>query len=418
MPKTNLKFWVMNNKGADTLQLMEKEISAFQSLHPHLNVEITVLSWSQAWQRIVSAIKSKQTPDIFQIGTTWMGTLAALGALLNISDRLKKDNLKEKFVPTTWTSCELQVLKGIYAIPWFVDVRILCYRKDALKKKGLSELCLTTWESFEKTCSQINGLELDGRKIAALGVPTLKDQGAVHSVAPWIWSAGGNFLSPDGKRAAFNSREAYEGIKFYFNLIQKKYVFLTDKPIVAGTVAEDFFIHKRLGFIFESSTTIGGYSPGFFDAINLTGKSDFLEEYGIALFPSGPAGRFTFFGGSNLAISNFSTCQDEAWELIKFLASTESQVRHCQEIGMLPSSTEALHSLFKQETPYNKILLESYQRYGRSYPQVPLWASIEMILVEEFYNVLELIRNNQYTESRLTERMNKAAEKVNYILSL
>lgn len=418
MKKTDLKVWVMNNKGYDTPHIMETEITAFQNLHPDVTIEFSVLSWSQAWQRIIAAVKSKQTPDIFQIGNTWIGTLAALHALLNIADRVSKDKFKEKFVSSTWASCESKVLEGVYAIPWFVDVRVLYYRKDALKKKGLSELCLSTWESFERTCGQINGLELEGGQIAALGVPVLKDQGLVHSVASWLWSAGGDFLSSDGKRATFHNREAFEGIRFYFNLIQKGYAPLPDKAFTGGTVADFFFLHKFYGFIFEGSWATSVYLPNFFDVSSSANKSSAKEEYGITLVPSGPAGRFTFCGGSNLAISNFSTHPDESWEFIKFLTSDESQLRHCEAIGMLPSVAEALGTLFKQETPDSKILKDSYQKFGRGYPQVPLWASIEMILADEFYNVIGLIKAKQYSEARLAERMNKAAERVNYLLSL
>lgn len=418
MPKTNLKVWIMNNKGYTTPHIMEREIEAFREKHSDITVELTVISWSQAWQRIIAAVKSKQTPDIFQIGTTWTATFAALNALSNIADKIKKEGFKEKFVPATWSSCEPKIPAGTYAIPWFVDVRLLYYRRDALKVKGLSEDSFDTRDSFEKVCSQINGLELGGGRIAAMSVPIRKDQGLVHSICPWMWGSGGDFLSPDGKEAAFHKPEALEGMKFYFNLLQKGYAPLPDKPIIGGTAAEDFFMSKKYGFVFEGSWATAVYLPHLFGLSVPPQGSEALEDYGIAPVPSGPAGRFTFCGGSNLAISNFSNHQAEAWELIKYLTSKESQLRHCQTIGMLPSVSEAFESMFKQETPQNKTLKDTYQKYGRGYPQVPLWASIEMVIAEELYNVQEFIRAKQYTESHLVERMNKAAEKVNYLLSL
>lgn len=416
--KTNLKVWVMNNKGYETLQLMEKGLVPFLNSHPQLNVEVTVVSWSQAWQRIIAAVKSRQAPDIFQIGTSWTGTLSVLNALLNISDKVRKGGFRERFVPATWSSCEPRGLEGVYAVPWFVEVRVLYYRKEALKKKGLSDLCLSTWESFEKTCAQINGLELNGKRIAAIGVPVFKDQELVHSFAPWIWSNGGDFLSPDGKRAIFHNREAFNGIKFYLNLLQKNYSLLTDKRVKARTIEDELFFYKSCGIIFGNSWVAVTYLPGFLDVFNSVGKSKEIEEYDIALVPSGPAGRFTFCGGSNLAISNFSSHLDEAWELIKFLSSNEFQLQHCQAIGSLPTVSQVLELMFEQETPQNRILKDSYQKYGRGYTLVPLWGSIEIVLVEEFYKILESIKVKQYTEALLTERLNGAAEKVNYLLSL
>lgn len=416
--KATLKIWVMNNRGYDTPQITQTEIKDFLNAHPNLDVEISVFSWSQAWQRIISAIKSKETPDIFQTGTGWTVTLSTLNALMDITDRVKKAKIKEKFFPASWSSCEPKSLKGVYAIPWFVDVRVLYYRKDILKKKGLSELCLSTWESFEKTCGQINGVESEGKQITALRVPVLKDQGLVHGVAPWIWSSGGDFLSPDGKQATFHKREAFEGMRFYFNLIQKGYAPITGRPYTSGMLADEFFMNKSYGLFFEGSWVTSVYLPGFFDTSSDAEKSEAAEKFGIALLPSGPAGRSTFCGGSNLAISNFSNHPDEAWELIKFFSSAESQLRYCKTIGMLPSVVEALDLLLKKDNPQSRVLKDSCQKFGRDYPQVPLWASIEMIIVEELFNVLQLIKSKQYTEARLAEGLNKAAERVNYLLSL
>jgi len=51
---------------------------------------------------------------------------------------------------------------------------------------------------------KINGMEIDGKKIAALGYPGKNDWNVVHNLAPWIWNAGGDLLSADRRHSAIN----------------------------------------------------------------------------------------------------------------------------------------------------------------------------------------------------------------------
>jgi len=418
MQSTVIKIWVMNNGGYSTYRIIEREISAFQELYPNLRVEYTVVSWSQAWQRIVEALDSKQTPDIFQIGSTWVGTLVALNALMDISDKLKKDKLNEEFIPAVRSSSDPQIPGGIYAVPWFVDVRLLYYNKEILKKKQLTEASLDTFSSFEAACGQINGMEFGGKQIYAMTVPTVREPPLVHNIAPWIWGFGGDFLSADGKKAAFNSKQAFEGIAAYFDLVQKGYAPIPEKPTTPGTAAEEFFQNKQYCFVFEGSWIFAYYLSTFFEKPIRSELNIMPEQYGVAPVPTGPAGRFTFRGGSNLAISNFSAHPDEAWEFVKFLSSTESQLRHSHAIGHLPGVKAALNSMFKKETPEGKVLKDSYQVFAKNYPQIPLWGSVELVLIQAFYNAIKLIKAKQYTRRHLNELMNKAAEKIDYLLSL
>jgi len=101
-----LKVWIMPNAGYETASIMEKEIEAFEDNHPHIKIDITCVSWTNAWSRIIWALKYKQLPDVFQIGNTWTQTLAALHALYDLTEKARELNLKREFLPAAWMSCE------------------------------------------------------------------------------------------------------------------------------------------------------------------------------------------------------------------------------------------------------------------------------------------------------------------------
>lgn len=95
MKDITLKFWCMPNAGFDTREITEQEIQIFKELYPHIDVSLKIISWARAWEHIVEAIKKKEGPDVLQIGDTWTDTLSYLGAILDISDRIKKKRHKK-----------------------------------------------------------------------------------------------------------------------------------------------------------------------------------------------------------------------------------------------------------------------------------------------------------------------------------
>src|SRR5690242_471880 len=86
-----LNLWVMPNAGFDTQRVMERELALFHKENPDYEVRLTVIPWFFAWDRLIAAAKrlvTQDPPDVIQIGGTWTTTLAALGALTELTDYL------------------------------------------------------------------------------------------------------------------------------------------------------------------------------------------------------------------------------------------------------------------------------------------------------------------------------------------
>ena len=69
---------------------------------------------------------------------------------------------------------------------------------NVFKKAGVDPRdAFANWGSFKQAMQKLNGTELNGKKIAALGYPGKNDWNVVHNMAPWIWNAGGDFLGAE-----------------------------------------------------------------------------------------------------------------------------------------------------------------------------------------------------------------------------
>jgi len=184
------------------------------------------LDWGSAWQRITIATMSGEGPDLMQLGTTWVGAVTSMGALYDMTDRVGEIGGAEHFLPSSWRYSGIDGTDRVTSIPWFVDARAMYYRTDVFNKLGLTKNDLSTWESFEKTLAKIkaSNLEIDGQKVQPLGITGKNDWNVVHNLAPWIWMAGGDFLTEDNKRCDLYSEEAAEGVSFLVSLVMKGYV--------------------------------------------------------------------------------------------------------------------------------------------------------------------------------------------------
>ena len=75
--KPYCKFWAMGREGEVVAQLLPE----FERTHPGIRVEVQQLPWTAAHEKLLTAFAGDSTPDICQLGNTWIPEFVALGAL-------------------------------------------------------------------------------------------------------------------------------------------------------------------------------------------------------------------------------------------------------------------------------------------------------------------------------------------------
>jgi multiple sugar transport system substrate-binding protein len=408
-----LNMWIWSG-AAIAKQLIKYEVDIFNKKFPDITIQITVIPWRDAWDSIINAANEQKGPDILQVGSTWNATLANLGVLKDITEEFNKTMVsKDLFMPAAMSSCNFPASERMSSLPWFADIRTIYYRRDIFRTLGMSGDNLYDWNSFEQTCKTIKGFKKGEKIIEVLGVSGQKDALLLHNISPWIWAAGGDFLTPDTKKSAFNSRETLNGIEFYISLITKGYISLDALKLTTENINEGFFI--RGDYAVAVPGPISEYSP--FDPNRPGYNKDVAINCVPSLFPNGPAGRFVFCGGSNLAIASFSEHSQEAWEFIKFLTSYESQNRYSRSINMFPALLESFDSVFiEEESPEQQGLRNSW-KYGRAFPNVPAWGAIESLLIESFGKMFARVREGDYDISKVRTDLDKTALDVDSLLA-
>jgi multiple sugar transport system substrate-binding protein len=407
-----LRFWAMPNAAFATRKVLEREIREFQKSHPHINVELTIHPWFRAWDFLMDAAKGRQwveAPDVMQIGTTWVSTLAFLG-LLSSPEGDERTFGGDSFLRRSWDSCRIPGSSRIYAVPWFLDVRVLYYRRDILQEAGVSEKSLEDWEGFSAACRRLT--ELHRRKSSTpypLSVSSQKPGVQVHDLAPWAWAAGGDFIDPVQNVSRLGAPETVEGLFFFYNLIAAGAVPLLGRDTViptGGFFRGDYAM--QLCGVWPAGSAL---SPSHSDY-----RPDVVKNLGIAPFPIGPKGRCTFIGGSNLAVSTRCRHPEEAWELVRFLSTRESQRRHCLAISALPARMDGLDDVFAGHEKARSVFVGSLD-FARALHSVVAMGSVERALWYFGERALKLILNSNFNLRSLRNEIETTDREINTVIS-
>ncbi|MET0440720.1 MAG: extracellular solute-binding protein, partial [Casimicrobiaceae bacterium] len=74
---TVVRFWAMGREGEVVTEILRE----FERTHPGIRVEVQQLPWTAAHEKLLTAFAGEATPDVCQLGNTWIPEFAALNAL-------------------------------------------------------------------------------------------------------------------------------------------------------------------------------------------------------------------------------------------------------------------------------------------------------------------------------------------------
>lgn len=328
--KKTLSVWAMGEEGIRLREI----IPEFEKENPGINVELQIIPWGAANEKITTAVVGGLPPDLCQMGTTWMPEFSSMNAFADLSqfiDSSKTIN-KDNYFQGAWTSC---VYEGNpYGIPWYVDTRALFYRKDILQKAGY-ENPPKTWDELIMIGLAIKNMKIDVNKDGkidrkdihyAMDLPVF-DHGALL-LSSFIWQNGGRVLTDDMTKSALLEPETTEALWFYVSLFQE--------GIAGVRAAADIRIEQAF-----ASGYYAMFVSGPWTIYNLNKYAPEIKGlWDVAMLP-GRKSRTSFIGGCNLVIFRQSTEKENAWKFIEFMSRPETQVKWYRINKNLPSRKDA-----------------------------------------------------------------------------
>ncbi|MBR7800268.1 sugar ABC transporter substrate-binding protein [Undibacterium fentianense] len=411
-----LNIWIMSTT-AQPQQDMREILRPYLIKNPGLRVNVTVLNWESAWNRIVSAAALGQGPDLVELGSTWVAAISAKDALEPLSlEQQNEVGGARAFFPALWVTTHHHNQGQVFAIPWYAGARVAYYRTDLFEKAGIKASdAFANWSSFKQAMQKINGIKFDGKPVAALGYPGKSDSDILHNLAPWIWNAGGDFLSPDRRLATINSPESLQAIRYYTSFVEEGLVPLSALEKDSVQIESGFFTNQYT-VIFSGPWVLKTLTTPKAKGGQLESAAG--QNFGVASYPAGIKGNQTFFSGSDLALMKSSKNKEEAWKLLRYLVSRDAQLKFSKLSGMLPARIDALNDPILMQDPHYAEFVGQI-KLGRHYPVVSAWGQLETIFRSHIASLVTAVDGKKSLQNSMAIRKNldQATLRANAILS-
>ncbi len=341
------------------------------------SMKLTSVSWFDLWNCIRDAIYQRQGFEITEVGSTWLGSLVGMNALRPIEPlEINQIGQPDSFLPAAWNSTMIKGDQRVWGIPWMTDTRIIYVWRDLLEAQGID--CDTAFQTPEQMEETFQLLQAGGMATPWITM-TNRDNNIIFNLAPWVWQAGGNFLSPNLKSTAFAEADAVRGIEAYFRL--RRYM------IPGSSISERDAVYRFSRR--EAAVTLSG--PWLLTRL----RDPYENPAGIAdlclVLPPGPA----FVGGSHLVMLKHTQASMErpAINLISRMTAWQSQMELGAIMGMLPVRLDAMNDPIYAEDPYYQTMIAALKG-GRSFPAAPRWNVVEEGLTDAFFQIWRTIESN------------------------
>ena len=370
----NITFWTGFTERE--LGVMKDVVADFEKQHPNIHVKVV---GGIDDDKIVASIRGGNAPDVahsFDAGA-YTGAYCSNGAWIDLADYMKSDDLTDDVFPTVPRQYS-QYNGTRCALPMLADVYGLYYNKDLFAKAGLTGPPKTVSELTEDA-KKLTVRNADG-SLKVVGLDPF--DGFYENVAAhWAPSWGVDWTDDSGKSILSTTpgwaamlRWQKELIDWYGykNLVKWQASagdeFSAQQAFERGKVAMNLDGEWRVAFIQAEHPELKfGTAPMP------------VDDAQPDLYGSG------YTSGSIIGIPKNAKHKDEAWELLKFLATdTGALVKMTNGIRNVPTTSDALKSPdIKPDDDFN-VFLDIFANPNTRTTPVTLVGSANQDLVDAF----------------------------------
>lgn len=347
-----VEFWAMGREGEVVAQM----IPEFERAHPEIRVRVQQIPWSAAHEKLLTAFVGDAMPDVFQAGNTWLPELAALGALARLDERIARSATIEAadYFPGI---LDPNVIEGAtFALPWYVDTRLLFYRTDMLPGDPPR-----AWDEWVRAMEGVKAKV--GPERYAILLPIREWQPPIVLAL----QLGASLLRDGDRWGNFESAEFRRAFDFYLDLFRRGLAPGPDASQATNVYQE--FARGWFTLYISGPWNIGEFSTRL--------PAELKDDWGTAPMP-GPDGTYpgvSLAGGASLAIFEGTERKDAAWALVEYLSAPAQQVQFYRLTGDLPARKSAWEDDALAHNRYARAFRTQLEAV-RSTPKIPEWERI------------------------------------------
>ena len=351
-----INYWhAYSSDGPEVKQLETVVIPAFEKANPCVTVKDTAVPYDDLHQKLITAAAGGQLPDVVRSDIIWVPELANLGVL----DALDTDMPGFNDLAASTYDGPLGTAKWdghYYGLPLDTNTLVQLVNPAVLQQANLQPA--TTMDQFKS-----NAAALKAKGLLGYADSDLKG----WNLLPFIWSFGGDIVSPDGTKATgyTNSPQTVQAVQFVYDLYKSGE--LTNYITQGGKTSDnDDFGTGKVGTIFGGPWMWPIFQSSYPDL-----------KFDAAQIPSGPGGSVSVVGGEDVVVMADSQQKDADYAFVKYLLSSDAQLAMAQ-IGQM----SVLKSLGDKEAQINSYYAAFTQQLATAKPRpaTPAWNDMDAAL--------------------------------------
>ena len=352
---TIVKIMFHVDKSSTEGQAYQKRINAFNAAYKDKGIKAQAIfkARSAGASGYETELQNNQLEgtlaDIITFDAPNTAAYATSGLLYDISDLISKED-QDKFY-------SLNMYDGkLYGLPIQESSAGFFYNKKIFRDAGIDVSGYTaenpwTFEQFKDVCAR---LKSHGVTAVDMRLDATKDETAPYLLYPFIYAAGGDFVSADGYTADgyYNSAATAKGFQFIKDLITSGYTSYAIGPT-------DFFTGK-VGMYLSSGWTIPDLDNKY--------REQFAsrDDWGLLPYPKGATAASATGSWSYAITNNHHEDKTAALELLKWMTSAESSEAITNATGMIPARRDVVKNYEVGSPEYT--LMKQLELSGRERP--------------------------------------------------
>ncbi|WP_081841574.1 extracellular solute-binding protein [Alicyclobacillus macrosporangiidus] len=373
---------------------MNRVIADFEKQNPNIKVNWqTYASASQENTTLQTSLATKQGPDIFVLGSTFMPVAYSTKAFHVLSEQDwntvgGRSQFLNSMLEMAGPSPDQDIGVPADNMPY-----VMVYNKKMFQEVGISSPP-KTWTEFIE----------DAKKLTN---PSKNQWGAVLDPAdpyiPWrfCWTyareLGGDFISHDLKTATLDSQASIQALQFWMDWVTKYKIASPNDLTYKEADAIQAFEQGHAAMLMMEGTKV----------LPALDSSPVKNDYAVAEMPTVPYGMSSLppggevveggLAGHYYAIPNYVTgnAYQASLKFIGFMSKVNQQRAKSEVDGYFPVTYDAYKGYARLDTPMMKPFVEAANKVGPT-PFSPVWGDLEVIYASAVSKITNELATNTF----------------------
>ena len=390
-----VRFWAMGREGEVVAGLLPN----FERTHPGIRVQVQQLPWTAAHEKLLTAFAGDALPDLCQLGNTWIPEFAAVNALEPLDERVRSSSVvqADDYFAGIWDTNRID--GALLGVPWYIDTRLLFYRRDILAQAGFTRPP-GSWAEWTEMLSAVK------RVVGANRYAILLPLNEFEPLLALALQQDEPLLRDGGRYGNFRSAGFRHALSFYVDTFRRGFA----PPLTNADISNVWNEFARGYYSFYVS---GPWNIGEFERRLPAGLQDAWMTAPLP-GPHGPGASIA--GGSSLVLFRAARHKEAAWQLIEYLSRPDVQRTFYAATRDLPPRRTVWREAALANDMHTAAFGDQLERV-RSAPKVPEW---ERIATEMGLTAERVVHGDWSIDRALDEldaRTDRILEKRRYLLS-